>query len=224
MIRVNLVPQDEARRQAARQRDQQIGLLVAVLLVALLAIGEFVTRREADEVQREADLYQTQLAELTKKYQETVLLERKQDELESKLKTIGILERQRRGPVRVLADLGDATPEKLWLTEMREAGGSATLSGRGLDNQTVALFMRNLEHSPYFENVELVETKQVEDGKAKLKEFAIRSTVVYAGRQPKAAPAAAKKEEAPSKETASVEPSALRSSDATSGAAAKRAS
>jgi len=228
MIRVNLVPRDEARRQAARQRDQQIGLLVAILLVALLAIGEFFTRREADEVQREADLYQTQLAELTKKYQETLLLERKQDELEAKLKTIGILERQRRGPVRVLADLGDATPEKLWLTEMREAGGAATLSGRGLDNQTVALFMRNLEHSPYFANVELVETKQVEDGKAKLKEFAIRSNVVYAGRQPKAEPAGEKKEGEPSKETASVEPSALRSSgassDASSGAGAESAS
>lgn len=185
MIRINLVPQDEARRQAARQRDQQFGILAVVLLVAVIGIAEFITQRDADEVQREADLYQDQLAELTKKYQETVLLERRQKQLESKLKTIDILERQTRGPVRVLADLGEATPEKLWLTEMRETGGAAVLSGRGLDNQTVALFMRNLEHSPYFANVELVETKQVEDGKAKLKEFAIRSSVIYAGRKPK---------------------------------------
>lgn len=185
MIRINLVPQDEARRQAARQRDQQIAVLGAILLVVVIAVAEFFTQRDADEVQREADLYQAQLAELTKKYQENVLLERKQDALESKLKTIDVLERQTRGPVRVLADLGEATPEKLWLTEMRETGGAAVLSGRGLDNQTVALFMRNLEDSPYFSNVELVETKQVEDGKAKLKEFAIRSSVIYAGRHPK---------------------------------------
>ncbi len=205
MIRINLVPQDEARRQAARQRDQQIGLLVAVLLVAVIAVAEFFTRSDANEVQREADLYQGQLAELTKKYQETVLLERKQEQLESKLKTIEVLERQTRGPVRVLADLGDATPDKLWLTEMRETGGSAVLSGRGLDNQTVALFMRNLEDSPYFSNVELVETKQVEDGQAKLKEFAIRSSVIYAGRQPKA-PAKADDEEKAEKTAAVEEP------------------
>ncbi len=185
MIRINLVPQDEARRQAARQRGQQVGLLVVAGLVALIALGEFFSRRDAGGVQREADLYQTQLAELTKKYQATVLLERRQEQLLSKLKTIEVLERQTRGPVRVLADLGDATPAKLWLTEMREAGGAAVLSGRGLDNQTVALFMRNLENSPYFSNVELVETKQVEDGQAKLKEFAIRSSVIYAGRHPK---------------------------------------
>lgn len=185
MIRINLVPQDEARRQAARQREQQIAVIVVVALVAVIAVSEFFTQREADEIQREADLYQSQLAELTKKYQENVLLERKQKALESKLKTIEVLERQTRGPVRVLADLGEATPEKLWLTEMRETGGAAVLSGRGLDNQTVALFMRNLEDSPYFSNVELVETKQVEDGKAKLKQFAIRSSVIYAGRHPK---------------------------------------
>ena len=195
MIRINLVPQDEARRQAARQRDQQIAGLVAVALVSIIAVAEVWTRRDADAVQAEADGYQAQLAELTKKYQENVLLERKRKALESKLKTIDVLERQTRGPVRVLADLGDATPEKLWLTEMREAGGAATLSGRGLDNQTVALFMRNLEDSPYFANVELVETKQVEDGKAKLKQFAIRSSVIYAGRHPSPAPAKAEAEE-----------------------------
>ncbi|MDG2303625.1 MAG: PilN domain-containing protein [Candidatus Binatia bacterium] len=206
MIRVNLVPQDEARRQAARRRDQQAGILVAVLLVGLIGVAEFFTRGDASEVQREADLYQAQLADLTKKYQETVLLERRQSELEAKLKTIDVLERQRRGPVHVLADLGDATPEKLWLTEMREAGGAATLSGRGLDNQTVALFMRNLEDSPYFSNVELVETKQVEDGQAKLKEFAIRSSVIYGGRHPKAeAPAADEKKAEAEEKTAATD-------------------
>lgn len=199
MIRINLVPQDEARRQAARQRDQQVAVLVSVLLVAVIFVAEFFTRRDADEVDREASLYQAQLAELTKKYQQNVLLERKQKALESKLKTIDVLERQTRGPVRVLADLGEATPEKLWLTEMRETGGAAVLSGRGLDNQTVAIFMQNLENSPYFSNVELVETKQVEDGKAKLKEFAIRSSVIYAGRRPKVTEPAKEEDESKAK-------------------------
>lgn len=208
MIRINLVPQDEARRQAARQRDKQWAVIVLALLVSVIAGTEFFTRRAAKEVQGEADLYQAQLAELTRKYQETVILERRQAELEAKLKTIEILERQRRGPVHVLDDLGDATPEKLWLTEMREAGGAAVLSGRGLDNQTVALFMRNLEDSPYFSNVELVETKQVEEGKAKLKEFAIRSSVIYAGRQSKASQAEESDEAAGSanETAAAVEP------------------
>ncbi len=182
MIRINLVPRDEARRQAQRQRDRQIAVLIVASLVAVVLVAEVVTRRSAAKVEAEATAYKEQLTELTKRYQENVLLERRRQELESKLKTIAILERQRRGPVHVLADLGEATPEKLWLTEMRETGGSAVLMGKGLDNQTIAIFMRKLEGSPYFGNVDLIETKQVEDGQAKLKEFSIRSQVHYAGR------------------------------------------
>ena len=188
MIRINLVPQDEARRQAEKQRDRQVAILVAAALLVSICLAEFFTRRTASEVQAEAEVYRTQLAQLTKKYQEKVLLERKRKELEAKLDTIDLLERQRRGPVQVLDDLGEATPDQLWLTEMREAGGAAFLSGRGLDNQTVASFMQNLERSPYFADVVLVETKQVEEGKAKLKEFSIRSRVLYAGTPPPADP------------------------------------
>ncbi|MEW6271324.1 MAG: PilN domain-containing protein, partial [Thermodesulfobacteriota bacterium] len=182
MIRINLMPRAEARRQAARQRDKQIAILVAAALAAVVLATEFMTRRDANRTQRLADEYQAELAQLSQKHNAAIQLERKRKELESKLATIKVLERQRTGPVHVLDDLSTATPEKLWLTEMREAGGSMTILGRGLDNQTIALFMRNLGGSRYFSNVDLVETKQVEDGQAKLKEFSIRANVVYAGR------------------------------------------
>lgn len=191
MIRINLMPRAEARRQAARQRDQQIGILIAVGLLAIVLVTEFYTRREANVVQREADVYQAELAELSQKHNAAIQLERRRKELEAKLSTIKVLERQRTGPVHVLDDLGAATPEKLWITEMRESGGAVTLMGRGLDNQTIALFMRNLAASPYFTNVDLVETKHIEEGAAKLKEFSIRANVVYAGRTMPAAGAAA---------------------------------
>lgn len=182
MIRINLMPRAEARRQAARQRDKQILVLIGIGLLAVILATEFFTRRHASRIQALSDEHQAELAALSKKHNEAIQLDRRRKELEAKLATIKILERQRTGPVHVLDDLGAATPDTLWLTEMREAGGMATLLGRGLDNQTIALFMRNLAASPYFANVDLVETKQVEDGQAKLKEFSIRANVMYAGR------------------------------------------
>ena len=182
MIRINLMPRAEARRQAARQRDRQMATVIGVALLAIIFATEFYTRRSANHVQNLSDQYQAELALLSQKHNAAIQLDRKRKELESKLATIKILERQRSGPVHVLDDLGAATPEKLWLTEMREAGGAVTLLGKGLDNQTIALFMRNLAASPYFTNVDLVETKQIEEGQAKLKEFSIRANVVYAGR------------------------------------------
>jgi type IV pilus assembly protein PilN len=191
MIRINLMPRAEARRQAARQRDKQIAVLVAAGLAAVILIAEFITRREAGQVDAIAEEHETELAELNKKHNESILLEKKRAQLQAKLATIDILERQRHGPVHVLDDLSSATPDKLWLTEMKESGGSLTLTGRGLDNQTIAQFMRKLSASPYFENVDLVETKQIEEGAAKLKQFTINARVNYAGRpMPTATPAA----------------------------------
>ena len=206
MIRINLMPRAEARRQAARARDRQVAILILAALVAIIALTEFFTRRTANRVQAEADEHQAELAQLNQKHNAAIQLDRKRKELEAKVQTIKILERQRKGPVHVLDDLGAATPDTLWLTEMRESGGMVTLMGRGLDNQTIALFMRNLAASPYFTNVDLVETKQVEEGQAKLKEFSIRANVLYGGRPlPTPVPPPA---EAPTGEGASPAPAA----------------
>jgi len=194
MIRINLMPRAEARRQAARQRDAQIATLIIVALVATLAASEVVTRRKVNEVQAIADENQAELIQINKKHEDAILLDKKRTELRAKLETIAQLERQRTGPVHVMDDLSTATPEKLWLTEINEAGGAMTLSGKGLDNQTIASFMRSLAASRYFGNVDLVETKQIEDGQAKLKQFSIKASVLYAGRPGGAQAAAAEAE------------------------------
>lgn len=197
MIRINLMPREEARRAATRQRDQRLAVVAIGSLLAVLLIAEFVTRSQASSAEAEVARWRAELVELDRRHRESMQLERRRRELQAKIDTIDVLERQRQGPVHVLDDLSSATPEDLWLLEMREAGGMATLKGRGLDNQTIALFMRQLEASPYFEAVDLVETRHVEEGQAELKEFSIRARVVYAGRKD-GADAAADGEEAAS--------------------------
>lgn len=182
MIRINLMPRAEARRQAARQRDKQVFGLIAAVLAAIVIATELVTRREESRVEEEARTHEAELKELSRRHQDALLLDKKRAQLKAKLATIDVLDRQRRGPVHVLDDLSSATPEKLWLTEIKESGGGMTLIGKGLDNQTIAQFMRKLAGSPYFESVDLVETKQIEEGQAKLKQFTISARVNYAGR------------------------------------------
>ena len=78
------------------------------------------------------------LLTLDKKSAELTKLETERKELEEKLKTIATLEAKKVGPVNVLADLSDAAPEQVWLLEFKESGGLATISGLGLDDQTIA--------------------------------------------------------------------------------------
>jgi type IV pilus assembly protein PilN len=193
MIRINLMPREEARRAVTKQRDQRIAIAALGLLFLVIVVAEFVTRSEAGGVEAQAAVFREELIELDRRHRESMQLARRHHELRAKLDTIEALERHRKGPVYVLGDLSAATPDALWLTEMRETGGSVFLKGRGLDNQTIALFMRQLEASPYFEAVDLVETTHVEEENAELKEFSIRARVLYAGREtPREPPADAK--------------------------------
>ncbi|MFM7736433.1 MAG: PilN domain-containing protein [Alphaproteobacteria bacterium] len=192
MIHINLVPRETARRQAAWLRYRNYFAILMLALATLLLGVESWTRRWANEMDVEVETYQSQLSELSRRHQEAKQLEKRRANLQVKLATIGVLERQRRGPAHALEDLAEAAPERLWLVEMKESGGNASIVGKGLDNQTIAEFMRRLAASEYFSNVDLVEAKQIEEGQAKLKQFTISARVDYSGR-PAAPPPGARK-------------------------------
>ena len=84
-------------------------------------------------------------------------------------------------PVRVLEDLSMATPDKLWITEFAETGGNVKISGLGVDEQTVADFMRRLGTSPFFRGVDLEETSLVDQDGIKHKKFVLKGAVNYLG-------------------------------------------
>ena len=66
---------------------------------------------------------------------------------------------------------GKAMPDKLWLTKFKEGSGKAKISGIGSSEETVALFMRNLEASEFYEGVELKVMKQKVQNKIKFHQF-----------------------------------------------------
>jgi type IV pilus assembly protein PilN len=71
----------------------------------------------------------------------------------------------------VLNALYEALPDKLWLTRFQESGGRASISGIGVNEETVALFMKNLEASDYFDAIELKVTKQIVQDQIKFQQF-----------------------------------------------------
>jgi len=89
------------------------------------------------------------------------------------------LDRARSGPVRVMSELASRAPDRLWLTAVSTDGGSIKLKGASLDNELVAVFLRGLSDSEYFDNVDLDGTK-LESGSGDLKtvSFGIRANLV----------------------------------------------
>ncbi len=103
-----------------------------------------------------------QLATLEKRTKVVKDLEVKKAEIRAKLLVLAKLRKNRMGPVKVLNDLNISLPETVWLQSVKEGEGtSLELKGRALDNQNIALFIKQIQESNYFTNVDLKESKQV---------------------------------------------------------------
>jgi len=181
MIKINLLGDDTAVDHTG---ILFIGGYVASL-VLLLALGFFMYQAvisEIDEKTAEKSNLEAELAQLQETTKEVKELEKKRQDLSSKLAVIATLKRNKVGPVRVLDDLNNAIPERAWLKSIREKGGVLRIEGIALDNQTIAIFMKDLEQSDYYQTIDLVETRQVIKSGVTMKEFTLNAKISYAGK------------------------------------------
>ena len=198
MIRVNLLPVKEAQRALGRRQQLSVALLSICVALLVMVIPYVLQGRRMAQLDREVAQLRSEIERYNAQTREVHDLEKKRTELQAKLKVIEDLKQKRVGPVRMLEDLGSATPQKLWLVNFNEANGQATITGMALDNQTIAAFMRALQGSPYFFDVDLVETSQSEPVRGALgsdtgmifKKFIVKAQLDYLGKGGKAQPTA----------------------------------
>jgi type IV pilus assembly protein PilN len=182
VIRINLLSVHEVQRAEGRRQEARLLVLGAVAVVAGLAAVEVWSRLAMAPVRAQHERLQADVVALDQKATELSDLEKKRSELDEKLKTIALLEQRRVGPVQIMSDLSDSAPDQVWLLEFTENAGAATITGMALDNQTIAAFMRQLAQSPYFQQVDLVETTQAEKDGLQLKRFVVRARLSYSGK------------------------------------------
>jgi type IV pilus assembly protein PilN len=109
-------------------------------------------------------------------------IKRLQDEVKKKLDVLNQLRKDKAGPANRLAKLSEATPDKLWLIKYSESGSSVSLAGIAYNEELIAEFMRNLQATGYFTNVELLVSQQAELGGVKAKQFEL-SCMITSGKQ-----------------------------------------
>jgi len=158
MIEINLLPHREAKRVADLR--ESIGLLILGLVVIAGGIV-FMNGQVEDQLDNARTSVQQLESDITRyKPQEALVAQfrQKKSDLEDKLEVIKGLDRARSGPVRMFDELANQTPERLWLTGLTTNSGRLKLEGSSLDNGVVADFLRALNTSDYFANVDLLKT------------------------------------------------------------------
>ncbi|MGW8181592.1 MAG: PilN domain-containing protein, partial [bacterium] len=160
MIRINLLPFRAARKKENIRRQVSIFGLTVLFMLTLMGyflydLSGTLSSLKAEQLQKQKEL--AAFAETNKRLAE---LKKKTAEMRGKLEVIRELERRKSGPVQLLDEIAMAVPkDKLWLRSLREKSGVLVLDGTAMDNETVALFMTNLEKSPRISTVDLKSAK-----------------------------------------------------------------
>lgn len=180
MIKINLLGEAE---QGPKEGLYWLLAYAASFVLCLSGFFYYGTSVSAqlEAAESEVESYETQLSQLQTKTAEVANLERKQNELNAKIALVAKLKKSRTGPVRVLDDLNEAIPELAWLSEVVEQNEKMKLQGYSLDNQTVTKFIRTLDKSPYFKEVNLIQASQAMREKVKISSFNIAAEISYAG-------------------------------------------
>lgn len=160
MIRINLLPYREKREKA--RVAQYLFLSVAVLgLAVVLAMalwiqqGRRIAALEGGVAAARKELEGLkEIANQTQEYEEKLKL------LQKKVDLISQLKESQQGPVHILDEISLKLSEDLWLTSLVDQDGLVTLQGYSLSHEGIASFMKSLEGSHYFSNVELLQSKQ----------------------------------------------------------------
>ena len=99
----------------------------------------------------------------------------------SRRQLIERLKTEREGPVRMLDALSAELPDFVWLTELTQRGPQITIDGMAASLVSVADYIRKLEDSDWFQNVELVDASVNTRQDQEFTEFQLRTQLVSPG-------------------------------------------
>lgn len=179
MIRINLLPVPKARKQERLIIELAVA---AASIVAVIAACLFVTgqkEKAIDVVSAENQQINQDINRLKAKVGEVERYKQKLKTLKDQLGVIQSLQAGRAGPVRMMDELTDLMPRKLWITSFRENNKNLTVDGFGDSGPVIADFLESLKTAQYFSDVELKNVVSATEDGVELHKFQITARVKY---------------------------------------------
>jgi len=154
--------------------------LAVALMIATVGLSSFLWYSQNDKIKginTNISNAQAKLNSLNTIINKINDKEKKKNRLEDILKAIGGLEKIRSGPTRVFDEINILIPSDLWLTSIMESGGNIKIDGYSFSDPGIANFMKSLDTSKYFSNVELLEIQQIVIEGEKVKKFTLNTVI-----------------------------------------------
>jgi len=196
MIRINLLAVD---RGAGKKKvggvvtaAQRVTIAAALILVStLVGVGWWYWSLHSQSVQLNTDIAsaETEANQLRSVLAQVQKFETRKAVLQQRVTLIEQLRRGQTAPVHVLDELSRALPDRLWLVSMGQQGANFTIDGRTTSLTAVSDFVANLQASPWFGAVELLDSQLDQTPAGDMVRFTLRATSENPDAPPPAAPA-----------------------------------
>jgi type IV pilus assembly protein PilN len=177
MMHINLLPVRAAQKKE-KLRGQVVVLILSVLItVGVCGVAYAALLSSVDKVNKSIRVKEEKIRVLKKTLGEVTEFKKKKANLAEKLDILEKLKDGKSGPVHLLDELSLALPDKLWLESFKESGGTIDLSGVALSEEKVALFLKQLNQSPYYKDVELQVIEQKSQSGVRVSKFKVVAKV-----------------------------------------------
>ena len=173
MVRVNLLPHREQKRQARQRQFISMAIGLAVLGIAIVGLVHIVIAARIENQNGRNALLKTEIAKLDEQIKEIDKLREQTQALLARKQIVETLQSNRTEAVHLLDQLVRQLPDGLYLKSVKQVGAKVTLTGYAQSNARVSTLMRSIESSPWLTSPELIEIKSVPLDKQKVNEFTL---------------------------------------------------
>lgn len=152
MAKINLLPW---RQELRKQRQQEfIAILMGVVMVAvaLVLAGHMALSKQVSDQEERNAFIQSEIQKLDGQIKEIDALQKRREELLSRMKVIQDLQGRRPVIVRIFDELVRVMPEGVYLVTLERRGDTFRMTGVADSANQVSALMRNLDASPWFRN------------------------------------------------------------------------
>ena len=197
-----------AKRQEAGQRQFVLMGMAILATFGLIVFFHLQATTELEKVQHDNTILQADVAKLKQELGDYEKVRGQREELLKQRKTIQSLESGRTGPVYLLRELseilspgkgptfdrvtyeetlrkdpnagfGNWETKRAWLESYTEDRMRVKIRGSAKSNEDVAEFLKRLNSSVFFKDVNLDATAQAAKGSVKFVNFGLSTTVIY---------------------------------------------
>lgn len=198
MIRINLIPVKRAKKVYSIVTQLILFIVILVVIAIVLVFIDGIKRQKKDELFIQVGDVNLKIDKIKRQISDHSQIKSNIEKIEYKQKIIDDLESRRSGPAYFLIELSNILSktkgphinpqryqsiitvdrsdgynptwdgQRLWLSSILEENREVDIKGDALSNQDVSEFLRRLELSDFFYNVNLVETSQREFDVSKL--------------------------------------------------------